>query len=872
MNFSTAGAAVAILLSAQGAAASSLLRVTSAVDDARRVTLTGSHPAFAAGDQGPLPKSTQISGATLVLGRTAAQDAELASLILAQHDAASPLFHQWLTPSSFAERFGVAESDVAAASSWLNSHGFTVDSVSLARDRIRFSGTAAQIQAAFGTELHVYSAGFAPSTDATIPEALGGLVSGLANLSSFRPKSHLKPAFTSGQSGNHFLSPLDLATIYDISPVYAAGFDGSGQTIVVIGQSSVLLSDIQHFLTNAGVRVRDPNVLLVPGSGTATAVSGDQAESDLDLEYTSAIAPGAVIDFVFTGNNKNFNAFDSLQFAVEQNLAPIISVSYGTCETAAGSAGYTQLNAIFQQAASQGQSIIAASGDSGSTDCAGSGLSAAQQQALAVDLPASSQYVTGLGGTEFGAANAASATFWSSNGSADVVNSAKSYIPEQVWNDDTAGGLSSGGGGVSAFTDRPSFQTGVAGIPAGTKRLVPDVSLSSSGVNAPYLYCSSDTTQTGVTGSCSHGFRDANSNFLTTGGGTSFAAPVFAGLVALINQRFSPDGQGVVASTLYSIAANTPAAFHDVTTGTNACTAGTCSAAGAGSYAATAGYDQATGLGSVDFNQLFTAWPSTGTPLTAAKVTLSAATPTPGLNAGDDISISVAAFSSTGAVPTGTVVVAVDGTSHSLPLVAGAATYTFSSAVAAAHTLTATYSGDAAYARASAILSLTVPTGPAFSVAATSLTVAVGARGQSTVTVTPSNGYAGTVAWNVSSTPALSQGCFSLPGTAVSGTTAATLTIDAGSACGAAASHLPRRPPFALLGFAFAGLLGLGSRRRKWLGALLLVASTFTACGGTSTSTTTAHDLPGTYLVSITGTDTVTATITASTTLTLTIQ
>jgi subtilase family serine protease len=869
-----AGAALAVLLSAQGARAAASARVTAKIDDSRRVTLQMAHPPER--DLGALPESAKVRGATLVLGRTAAQERDLEALIRAQHDAASPLFHQWLKPAGFAERFGAAPPDVAAATAWLRSHGFTIDGAT--PGRIRFSGTAGQIRAAFQAELHRYASGaFAPATDATIPEALGALVTGLSNVSSFRPKSHLKPAFTSGQTGGHFLTPLDIATIYNLTPVYAAGFDGTGQTIVVIGQSSIQLSDIEHFQAAAGVTVHDPVVTLVPGSGTATIVSGDQAESDLDLEYTSSIAPGATVNFVFTGNNPNFGAFDSLAYAIEEDLAPVISASYGICEASLGQGNYEQLNSILAQAASQGQSVVASTGDVGSTDCSGtSGLSTAAQQALAVDFPASSQYVTGVGGTEFGDADAAPAntTFWASNGTGDVFNSAKSYIPEQVWNDDVAAGaLSSGGGGVSAFTGRPSFQTGVTGIPTGTMRVVPDVALSSSSKNAPYLFCSSDTNQTNVTGSCAHGFRDTNSTFLTTGGGTSFAAPVFAGMVALLNQKFSPEGQGVVASVLYTAAARTPAAFHDVTAGSNACTAGVCSAAGAGSYSATAGYDPASGLGSVDFNQLFTSWPVTASTLTASKVTLTPATAAPGPSTADVITIAVApASSGKTAVPTGNVVVRVDagaGSSKTVALASGAATFTFSSAVVDSHVVVVNYSGDATYAKSAATVALTVPSGPAFAVSAAGVTVAAGSTGQSAVVVNPANGYAGTVAWTVSSTPALSQGCFSIPSTQVSGTTHTALSITAGSACAAVASLAPvPGSSSALFALALVGLLGLRSRR-KWLACLVAVGLGFSACGGSSSST-----LPpaGIYAVTLTGTDTATASITATTSLGLVIQ
>jgi hypothetical protein len=168
---------------------------------------------------------------------------------------------------------------------------------------------------------------------------------------------------------------------------------------------------------------------------------------------------------------------------------------------------------------------------------------------------------------------------------------------------------------MSTFTPRPSWQTGVTGIASGSSRLVPDVSLSSSAEYAPYLYCSSDTSawSTGQKASCNSGFRDSATQDLTVAGGTSFAAPIFAAMMAIINQKESSSGQGVANKTLYSLAASGStyaSAFHDITSGGNQCTAGSsyCSPAGASEYAAGTGYDEATGLGSVDFNNLMNAW------------------------------------------------------------------------------------------------------------------------------------------------------------------------------------------------------------------------------------------------------------------------
>ena len=329
-------------------------------------------------------------------------------------------------------------------------------------------------------------------------------------------------------------------------------------------------------------------MVLVPASGSSTVVSGgDEGESDLDIEWSGAIAKGATIDFVFTGNSANFNAFDSIAYAIDEKIAPIISISYGACEAALGT--FT-LETQLAQAAAQGQTVLAASGDQGSTSCSGdtqNGLTTTQQFALAVNYPASSQYVTGVGGTEISAANSVStnSTYWVAQGTSDVLTSAKTYIPEVVWNDDsTQFGLGASGGGASALFTKPSWQTGVTGIPTDGKRDVPDVALYASADFPGYLFCSSDssdwnTTNAPVqTASCNSGFRDSATGDLTVAGGTSFATPIFAGMIALINQKQEwTEGQGNANPTLYKLAANAStysSAFHDVTSGNNNCTAG----------------------------------------------------------------------------------------------------------------------------------------------------------------------------------------------------------------------------------------------------------------------------------------------------------
>lgn len=905
-------------------------RITTEIDSLKRVAVPGTHQprARAENDAGRVPSGKELHGINLVFSRTSAQEADLQSLIAAQQNPASPLYHKWLTPDEFAARFGVADSDITKVESWLNDQGFSVEGVSRSKNRITFSGTVGQVDDAFGTELHYYKIKgqlhFAPSADIGIPAALSSLVKTITNLSSFRPRPHvrfrgpvpvLNPKFTSSQSGDHFLTPKDVATIYDINSAYNAGYTGAGQSIAVVGQSAIELSDIENFQRAAGLTVKDPTLVLVPGSGTSTFSTGDEAESDLDVEYSGGIATGATIYFVYVGNNPNYSAFDSISYAVDNKIAPVISVSYGSCEATYSSSDYSTLNGILAQAASQGQSVIAASGDNGSTDCYGQkGLSISQQQALAVDLPASSQYVTGMGGTEFSASDVASSnsTYWESANGSDVISSALSYIPEQVWNDDSStSGLASGGGGVSTLTARPSWQAGVPGIPSGSYRLVPDISLDSSAENAGYLYCSSDSS-TGISGSCSNGFRDSSNTYLTVAGGTSFASPIFAGMLAIINGKLNSDGQGVVNSNLYTLAANSTTyatAFHDITDGSNACTAGSnyCSSAGASAYSATTGYDEASGLGSVNFFNLLTAWPLSSSSQVPSKASLAAATITPAVGESDLVTITVTSDSdSSTTTPTGTVSIGVDGTTvaSALALSNGSATYNFSSKTLGSHIITAIYSGDSTYASSSGTLTVTVKA-EAFTLAATNVTVSPGSTGTSTITITPMNGYTGTITWSISSSPSLTNGCFSLPATTISGTSAVTAALKiytSSSACsntsaswpssgrnkftGATASTylygaydlIPLGTFLWLAGVIFLGWLGYGSRRSRISAGfffLVVVCLAALSCGGSGSSTASSNSsnaATGTYIVTVTGTDSASSSISASTSLTLSIE
>ncbi len=617
-------------------------RITAQVDNSRRATLVGSRSprALAANDAGPVAADMQLQGITLVLSRTPAQQSALDQLAAAQQNPASPLYHKWITPAQYAAQFGVDDADIATVETWLEQQGFAVNSVSRSRNRISFSGSAAQVTSAFGTSLHTYKAAgesithFAPSTDLTIPYALAGVVQRVGNLSSFRPHSNLVHTLTPSYTYANQLSwllPPDVATIYDVNPEYGSGFNGAGQTIAVVGQSAVLPQDLVNFQTALGVPVNPQTLNLIPGTGASQIRSGDEAESDLDLEYASAMAPGANVEFYYVGNSGSYSVIDSIAYVIDNDLAPIISISYGACEPNMGSG---VLDSALEQAAVQGQTVVAAAGDNGSLTCMEDPYnSRAVQQAPAVNYPASSPWVVAMGGTQLIAAaltDPVNTTYWQEKTTGDniQISSALSYIPEIVWNDDNQG--TGGGGGTSTFESRPLWQTGVPGIAEGTGRLVPDISLASSEIAPGYFICSSDPEFIQVVGSCSNGFGADNPGQYTIIGGTSVAAPVFAGLVAVLNQaKGYTNGQGLINPTLYALASNPTtyaSAFHDITTGGNNCTVTLFCGTGPQNtdYMASVGYDEASGLGSIDFANLVSVWPeATNASAVATTTTLS---------------------------------------------------------------------------------------------------------------------------------------------------------------------------------------------------------------------------------------------------------
>ena len=567
-------------------------RIRAAIDDTRTVPLPGNrHPlARMEYDLGPAAPETRLERMILVLQSDAAQQQELAELLDAQHDPRSPVYHQWLTPESFAERFGASPNDIGRIVSWLGAQGFSIDELPAGGRTIVFSGSAGQVQEAFHTAIHRYRVHgemhLANANDPQIPEALAGVVAGVATLHDFRrepmhTRLQAAPQYSAGGS-YYYLAPGDFAAIYDVASLYANGINGAGQTIAIVARCNIPMSDVQTFRQTFGLPANNPTIV-VNGSDPGIISADELAEADLDVQWSGAVAPQATIDFVVSASTQSSDGVDlSAQYIVSHNLAPVMSTSFGLCEAYMGSADLNFYNNLWQQAAAQGITALISSGDSGAAGCDGGGETQATG-GLAVNGLCSTPYSVCVGGTEFNEGSNPG-QYWSAN-SASNWSSALGYIPEMVWNESGSNGgsgLWAGGGGASAYYSKPAWQS-APGVPADGQRDVPDVSLTAS-MHDGYLFC----------------YRGG----VYYVGGTSAASPSFAGLMALVNQQTGAR-QGNANTNLYALAtlqgAGGLAYFHDTVGGNN-------SVPGLTGFTATAGYDRASGLGSVDAAVLVNHW------------------------------------------------------------------------------------------------------------------------------------------------------------------------------------------------------------------------------------------------------------------------
>src|ERR1700722_1938970 len=223
-------------------------RITQYIDDEQRVTLRGNlHPlARAEYDEGGVAPGFRMERMLLTLLPDAGQQESLNQFVETQYNPESANYHQWLAPEQFGELFGVSEADTAQIVGWLQSHGLEIEEVAAGRRSITFSGNAAQVQAAFRTQIHSYNVGgqlhHANAREPQIPAALMQVVGGVVSLHDFHSEplhasvKKAAPEFTSG--GTHYLAPGDFATIYDLAPLYQSSINGSGQSVAIVARSN----------------------------------------------------------------------------------------------------------------------------------------------------------------------------------------------------------------------------------------------------------------------------------------------------------------------------------------------------------------------------------------------------------------------------------------------------------------------------------------------------------------------------------------------------------------------------------------------------------------------------------------------------------
>jgi len=676
-------------------------RITQPVDETKLVTLQGNtHPlARPEFDRGAAPDSQPMNRALLVLQRGPDQEGALRKLLDDQQSKSSLSFHQWLTPEQFGQQFGPSDADIATVTTWLESHGFNVNRVSAGRTVIEISGNAGQIRNAFHTEIHNFvvngESHWANASDPEIPAALAPVVAGFVSLNDFPDESfsqrvgqivpsanrdqpqltgECKNSTTGATFACYAVTPYDFAAIYNALPLWSGTggpvINGTGQAIAIVGQSEICTQfapgdtfnacgsrdDVLAYRTVFGLSGTGPAVRIFV-DGADPGLNSGETEADLDVEIAGAVAPGAQIDLAIAQSTSATQG-DRLAaiYIVDTNLAPVLSMSFGNCEAALGAGGNAFFNALWEQAAAQGITVSVSAGDSGAAGCDSPNASTAAD-GLAVSGIASTPFNVALGGTDFDDAGIQS-QYWSNASAPETEQSARDYVPEIPWNNSCAAtgaagcaGLTAsssavivegGGGGKSSLYSKSEWQNGaeITGAPSTDGgRDIPDASLFSavgSASGASFIICESDVAS--PAGACSL----SGTGFILVGG-TSAAAPAFAGIMAMVNQNMASQGlparQGDANYILYplatqetytncathGVASGNGCAFYDVTTSNNSVPCGfgstNCNATsgaigllvdsnGNPAWSAGEGYDLATGLGSINVTNLVRAWPA----------------------------------------------------------------------------------------------------------------------------------------------------------------------------------------------------------------------------------------------------------------------
>ena len=421
---------VSSVASSQQSASSA--RIVSQIDNAVRVTLTGSTHLLARAefDQGAAPDSMSARRMLLLLSGAPEQQAALQQLLDEQQTPGSPNFRRWLTPAEFGQQFGAADADLQTITAWLQQQGFQVDRVASAKNVIEFSGNAGQVRQTFGTAIHKYLVAgkeyWANASDPQIPQALTPVVRGLVSLNNFprKPLSRhigafsrdvssgkVTPLLTGSGSSFYALAPADFATIYTTAPLLQAGNSGAGQVIALVGVSNINLQDVASFRTLFGLGAGNTSVVLDgPDPGI---VPGDESESVLDVEWASAVAPGASVVLVSAQDTETTSGLDLAALHIlENNMTGVMSESYGACEAELGTAGNQFMQTLWQQAGAQGITVTVSSGDNGSAGCDDMDTAYVAQYGMAVNGFASTPYNVAVGGTDFNDTSSF-ATYWS---------------------------------------------------------------------------------------------------------------------------------------------------------------------------------------------------------------------------------------------------------------------------------------------------------------------------------------------------------------------------------------------------------------------------------------------------------------------------
>jgi hypothetical protein len=674
-------------------------RIVQPINESQLTVLKGNvHPlARPQFDRGIAPPDLPMQRMLLVLQRSRQQQAALTQLLDDQQNHASPNFHKWLTPEQFGKQFGPADQDIQTVTSWLRSHGFEVGNVSNGRTMIEFSGTAAQVQEALHTSIHKYVVNgkehWANASDPQIPTALVPVVAGVHTLHNFlkQPMVQLTgqkvtakvaagkaPQITLG-NGTHALVPTDFATIYDIEPLYNANapIDGAGVVIGVVGRSDLWSDDgyqdgldfydFRQYFSPDGRSGYNLDIIY-NGPNPGDLGGGEEVEATLDVSWAGTIAVEAGISLIVSATTNTTDGVDlSELYIVDNNFADVMTESFGRCEAATTSTEEQGIAMLAQQAAAQGISYVVATGDTGAEGCDDANIETVARGPISVNALAATPYNVAVGGTQFNENNDEN-KYWASTDNA-YGGSALSYIPEDVWNQSCPAAncgknanIWAGSGGASAFFSKPTWQSGIPGIPNDGRRDIPDVAFTAAGAHDPYVIC--------LEGSCQ---PNANGEiYLYFVGGTSASTPSFAGIMAIADERMSNFNipitrQGNPNPVLYSMAgkasgqlsqcngsnaSSLPAKsciFDDVTAGNNEVPGE--EGYPRAPYSSGVGYDLATGLGSLKVANFVASWASRPVAGTTTTLQLS---PT-SITHGQPVQVDIAVTSQQPGQPTGTV-------------------------------------------------------------------------------------------------------------------------------------------------------------------------------------------------------------------------